>query len=125
MINHYALDQDHYGSLKENLREHRQKGDSDVFYALMDFNQSIQLPTDTCLRTCRRPAEESWYGSVLYKPIYSDVCLGEAEYNPFAFDVLMLGNMFRFHFTVSRNRSQPSQGLIHSEFRLWFPLCQR
>ena len=125
MINHYALDQDHYGSLIEDLREHRQKGDPDVFYALMDFNQSIQLPADTCLRTCRRPAKESWYGAMAYKPLHSDVCLGEAEYNPFAFDVLMLGNMFRFHFTVSRNRSPSSQGLIRSGFRLWFPLCQR
>ena len=109
VINHYRLDQDHYSvGLEEDLREHRREGD--VLYALMDFNQSIQLPADTCLRTCRRPAEESWYGAMLYKPVCSDVYLGEVEYNPSAFDVLMLDNMFRFHFTVSCSRS-PSSGV--------------
>lgn len=64
----------------------------------MDFDQSIILPEDTDLRTCLRPADETRYGDGTYKPWNGD--FGEPSYNPFAFDVGMLGNIFRMHFNV-------------------------
>ena len=70
-----------------------------MFYALMDFNQSIQLPVDTSLKVCRRSYEEADYGAMHYKP--DDAWWGNPTYNPFAYDVGTLGNMFRFHFSVS------------------------
>ena len=65
----------------------------------MDYDQSIQLPPEVSLRDCRRPSDEACSGWDLYKP--DDVCNGQAEYNPFAFDVGMLGNLFRVHLSVS------------------------
>ena len=65
----------------------------------MDYDQSIQLPPEVSLRDCRRPSDEAYSGWDLYKP--DDLCNGQAEYNPFAFDVGMLGNLFRVHLSVS------------------------
>lgn len=96
MVNYYRYDH----NLKlhtEDLCAHRKTGL--VRYALMDYNQSIILPADTCVRTCRRPAKEALYGSAAYKPW--DIALGEPTYNPFAYDVGMLGNLFRTYFAVS------------------------
>ena len=95
MVNCYRLDQDRV-RLQEDLRNHRRR--SDVFYSLMDYDQSIQLPQDVSLKHCRRPANEAWAGADWYNP--SDIYLGEPHYNPFAFDVGMLGNLFRVNFSV-------------------------
>ncbi|KAI8972192.1 hypothetical protein BD414DRAFT_448755 [Trametes punicea] len=67
-----------------------------VFYALMDYDQSLQLPKDVSLKDCRRPAKETAVGAAMYKP--SDINLGEPFYNPFAFDVGALGMLFRYYF---------------------------
>ncbi|RDX55193.1 hypothetical protein OH76DRAFT_874904 [Lentinus brumalis] len=92
VVNCYRLDHclEH---LREDLRQHRESGD--VYYALMDYDQSIQHPANASLKYFRRPALEAMCGSPLYRP--DDVCLGEPDYNPFAFDVAMLGNLFRAH----------------------------
>ncbi len=82
--------------LREDLRRLRDSGD--VLYALMDYDQSIQHPAKASLKEFRRPADEAMCGSTMYRPY--DVCLGEPDYNPFAFDVAMLGNLFRAHFVV-------------------------
>ena len=76
-----------------------------VRYAFMDYDQSIQLPLDVSVKECRRPSSEAWVGWDFYKPL--DVWLGESRYNPFAFDVGMLGNMFRVYLAV-RMRPNPS-----------------
>lgn len=94
-MNCYRLDQSRE-DLREDLCRHREGGE--VFYALMDFDQSIQHPEGVPLKHFRRPAAEAMHGSILYRPY--DVCLGEPDYNPFAFDVAMLGNLFRVHFAV-------------------------
>ena len=83
--------------LRKDLFEHR-KG-SRVFYALLDFDQSIQLPAEVSVKDCRRPSWEANVGMALYKP--DDGLMGEPYYNPFAFDVGTLGNLFRVHFMVS------------------------
>ena len=64
----------------------------------MDYDQSIQLHFDVSVKDCRRPSNEAQMGWDLYKLL--DVWLGESQYNPFAFDVGTLGNLFRVHFWV-------------------------
>ncbi|KAI0745692.1 hypothetical protein C8Q76DRAFT_704559 [Earliella scabrosa] len=93
LTNCYRLDQD-LESLREDLRDHWTR--SDVLWALMDYDQSIQHPENVSLKQYRRPADEAWAGAELYRP--EDIYLGEPTYNPFAFDVAMLGNLFRVHF---------------------------
>ena len=95
VVNCYRLDSD-VQQLQEDLREHRTR--DDVAYALMDYDQSIQLPAGVSVKDCRRPSHEAEMGADIYKPL--DVWLGEPEYNPFAFDVGMLGNLFRSHLSV-------------------------
>lgn len=96
MVNYYRYDDDDESQAK-GLRIHRKTGR--VCYALMDYNQSLIFPADTCIRTCRRPAREAMRGSGEYKPW--DVALGEPTYNPFAYDVGMLGNLLRTYHAVS------------------------
>ena len=94
-MNCYRLDRDR-ALLRDDVRNHRSGGD--VYYAFIDFDQSIMLPEGVSLRERSRPADETGYGAMLYKPC--DVALCEPMYNPFAFDVGMLGNIFRTHFSV-------------------------
>ncbi|KAI0369716.1 hypothetical protein BV20DRAFT_996622 [Pilatotrama ljubarskyi] len=79
---------------REMLRKHCRGGG--VLYALMDYDQSLRLPQDTSLTSCRRPASESSAGAAWYKP--TDIDLGEPYYNPFAFDVGATGYLFRRFF---------------------------
>lgn len=65
----------------------------------MDYDQSLQLPPDTSLEDCRRPALEALFGVARYYKS-SDLDLGEPYYNPFVFDVGMMRMMFRYNFTV-------------------------
>lgn len=67
-------------------------------YALFDFDMSIQLPPETSLDSCRRPAEEALYGKHLLQP--PDIYQGERHYNPFAFDVACLGRLYLAWFKV-------------------------
>ncbi|CDO75412.1 hypothetical protein BN946_scf184855.g15 [Trametes cinnabarina] len=76
--------------LREYLRS------ASVSYALYDFDCAVQLPPDTSLKDCRRPPLESTIGKPDYHP--GDTWQGELDYNPFAFDVACLGNLFVYHF---------------------------
>ncbi|KAI0645511.1 hypothetical protein C8Q79DRAFT_1010463 [Trametes meyenii] len=78
----------------EVVAEHARSGAAT--YCLFDFNLSIQLPPDTCLRNCRRPAIESVTALTTFMP--DDIVLGEPFYNPFAFDVGCLGNVFKSYY---------------------------
>ncbi|KAI0745684.1 hypothetical protein C8Q76DRAFT_704535 [Earliella scabrosa] len=94
VTNCYRLDQD-WEQLQKDLRDHWTK--DDVVWALMDYDQSIKHPTNVSLKHYRRPTDEAWAGADIYRP--DDVYLGEPTYNPFAFDVAMLGNLFRVQFS--------------------------
>ncbi|KAI9066413.1 hypothetical protein FKP32DRAFT_1565973 [Trametes sanguinea] len=76
--------------LAERRRTH------DIHYCLLDFDLSIKLPPSTSLRDCLRPASEAMTTCSPYEP--PDVAHGEEAYNPFAFDVACLGNMFMVNF---------------------------
>ncbi|KAI0363330.1 hypothetical protein BV20DRAFT_1066263 [Pilatotrama ljubarskyi] len=80
---------------EETIREYIQTSD-EVAYALFDFDLSVQFPLDTDIRSARRPSREAFRGAPIYHP--SDVWCGPPGYNPFAFDVACLGNLFLYHF---------------------------
>lgn len=73
----------------------------DVHYCLFDFDISRIFPRDAPLNACRSPSTESYEGTPLYHPL--DTSCGEYDYNPFAYDVACLGNLYRIHFSVGRN----------------------
>ncbi|RDX44624.1 hypothetical protein OH76DRAFT_1359251 [Lentinus brumalis] len=76
------------------LAHHRRT--SRVLYCLFDFNLSVQFPQDKPLHVCRLIADPSTMSGTPYGPL--DVSLGVYDYNPFAYDVACLGNMFRAQF---------------------------
>ena len=71
---------------------------SGLTFCFFDYDIAIQLPKNASLYDTRRPAWEGDCGSVEFHP--RDIYLGQPEYNPFAFDVACLGNLFLYNFTV-------------------------
>ncbi|KAJ8468443.1 hypothetical protein ONZ51_g9637 [Trametes cubensis] len=93
MINWYCRD-GKLDSCSQRLREHYSS--SSASYALFDYDLALQLPSTASLKDCRRPALEAFLGKSEYHP--RDIHQGEGHYNPFAFDVACLGNLFLYHF---------------------------
>ncbi|KAI0355662.1 hypothetical protein OH77DRAFT_1495961 [Trametes cingulata] len=84
----------HHETCAQRLSEHSRS--PLAAYALFDFDLSLQLPLETDVKRCRRPALEAFIGKRSYHP--ADVYQGESHYNPFAFDVACLGNLYLYHF---------------------------
>ncbi|KAH9895166.1 hypothetical protein C8Q73DRAFT_644721 [Cubamyces lactineus] len=93
LLNWYCRDVQK-ASCTKCLRAHYQS--SSALYALFDFDLSLHLPPSTSLKDCLRPASEAFIGRSDYHP--TDIYQGEPYYNPFAFDVACLGNLFSFYF---------------------------
>ncbi|PIL33029.1 hypothetical protein GSI_04478 [Ganoderma sinense ZZ0214-1] len=91
MVNYYVFAFDDGDAFYRALEEHRQG--PDAYHCLMDFDRSLKLPLSTSLDTCRLSADESMVSGTPYQP--PDLNLAEHDYNPFAYDVGCLGNMFR------------------------------
>ncbi|PIL33033.1 hypothetical protein GSI_04482 [Ganoderma sinense ZZ0214-1] len=93
MVNYYV-----FGLYREKFYEaleaHRRG--PDALHCLMDFDRSLKLPLSTSLDTFRLPADESMVSGTPYQP--PDLNLAEHDYNPFAYDVGCLGNMFRISY---------------------------
>ncbi|KAI0630185.1 hypothetical protein C8Q77DRAFT_1136808 [Trametes polyzona] len=68
----------------------------DVYFCLFDFDISDALPRDVSVKTYRSDSIQTCYGTVSYHP--PDAWHGEPDYNPFAFDVGCLGNLYRSSF---------------------------
>ncbi|RPD68639.1 hypothetical protein L226DRAFT_548493 [Lentinus tigrinus ALCF2SS1-7] len=94
LVNCYSLYRSVY-DIQAEMREHRRS--PEIAYCLFDFDRALQFPLDTPLRSCRAPASGAMVALSPYHPL--DVSFGESEYNPFAFDVACLGNMFKLHFS--------------------------
>ncbi|KAI9068262.1 hypothetical protein FKP32DRAFT_1587848 [Trametes sanguinea] len=94
VVNCYCPEVVYYRHLRPVLAQHRRS--KDVHYCLIDFNISLCPPMDVSLTSYRHPSDEAWWGASLYHP--QDVQRGEPEYNPFAYDVGSLGNLYRFWF---------------------------
>ncbi|KAL1942066.1 hypothetical protein VTO73DRAFT_6596 [Trametes versicolor] len=68
---------------------------SDVHYCLLDFDISRIFPRDVPTQACRRPSVESYEGTPIYHPL--ETSCGEHDYDPFAYDVGSLGNLYKIN----------------------------
>ena len=78
------------------LAEHRRS--SDVLYSLFDYDLAIPLEPGLPLSEYRLPAYMSWAGQPELHLF--DTAQGETDYNPFAYDVACLGNIFLYSYAV-------------------------
>ena len=87
---HYSLD------FSSRLSEYRRT--SRILYCLFDFNLSVQFPLETPLHKCRLVADTVVFPTTPCAPW--QMLLGAYDYDPFAYDVACLGNMFRARYSV-------------------------
>lgn len=86
LTNHFA---DCFHVAESKMREVL-RSEGLLSYALFDFDFSIQWPPEADRTTCRLPYYKAW-GSF---NLVMDVAQGEFDYNPFVFDVGVLGTVF-------------------------------
>ena len=70
----------------------------DVVYAIFDYDLALPLEPGLPLASYRLPAYKSFCGCFSFHP--EDAAHAQLEYNPFAFDVACLGNMFIMNHVV-------------------------
>lgn len=95
LVNHYSSDLSALKSLSRSGWRHSDVYFSRVKYCLMDFNLSLILPDGVR----RLPSRYAFVGCCPFHPL--DICAGEYDYDPYAFDVGCLGNAFAESFDVS------------------------
>ncbi|KAF9011294.1 kinase-like domain-containing protein [Cyathus striatus] len=61
-----------------------------LVYSVIDFGISIKFPDDYSAEQCRLPYKESWWGT----HFIPDTMQGEFDFDPFAYDVGVLGIVF-------------------------------
>ncbi|KAI1794188.1 hypothetical protein LXA43DRAFT_998166, partial [Ganoderma leucocontextum] len=93
LMNGYCPDLEEW-QCKGIVNDHLQS--PDLAFAMFDYDLSIKLPPGVSLKYCRLPSSEGDRGGFHFHP--RDISLGEPEYNPFAFDVGCMGNMFLYYF---------------------------
>ena len=91
----YCPDLDEWQS-KDIIKNHLQS--PNLAFALFDYDLSVQLPCDVSPKHCHLRSSEGDHGPFHFH--LKDISLGGPEYNPFAFDVGCMGNMFLCHFMV-------------------------
>jgi hypothetical protein len=94
LVSHFADDVVTYDHCKVRSRLQRSSG---LKYCLFDFDISMMLPADTDRAQCRLQYKLSRDGS-FYQP--HDTLQGEFDYNPFAFDVGILGRVLCVKYQV-------------------------
>ncbi|PPQ80617.1 hypothetical protein CVT25_001646, partial [Psilocybe cyanescens] len=85
LVNHFAYH--NIFSVPQNNTRSRLRSRKCISYAIMDFDLSIMLPPEADRNAFRRPYYESW-GTF---NLVDDTAAGEFEYNPFVFDVGVMG----------------------------------
>lgn len=84
LVNHFSSsDTESRSHLRGRLRAHGK-----LAYAIYDYNISIFLPPDVSRKGFRLPYNMTWEGTYFNVP---DVSAGELDYDPFAYDVGVLG----------------------------------
>jgi len=92
LVNHFGKSvHDHENPLRMQLRS-----EGRLTYALFDFNISTKFPPTATLDECRLPYHRSWTGTFGHFP--ADTAQGEFDFDPFAWDVCMLGLAFCYEF---------------------------
>ena len=119
MVNYYV-----FGLYKEKflhvLEEHRRG--PDALHCLVDFDRSLKLPLSTPLDACRLPADAAMVSGTPYQP--PDLNLAEHDYDPFAYDVGCLGNMFRITYAVRGHSRSQTDFRPNDIGRISFPSSQ-
>ena len=91
-------------SFENVLRNHRR--DLHDAYCLFDFDFSCKFPPSTPLTSCRLGRDDLTVSDTPFNPL--DLHLGQYNYNPFAYDVAGLGNLFKYYFGVRTLSHSPS-----------------
>ncbi|KAF5325843.1 hypothetical protein D9611_000487 [Ephemerocybe angulata] len=91
LVNHFTSDTANRGSYQRRCLRAR----GELLYAIFDYNLSIILPQDMDPKTFRLPYDMTWEGTCFEIP---DVWQGELDYDPFAYDVGILGHMFSVNY---------------------------
>ncbi|KAK0501649.1 hypothetical protein EDD18DRAFT_1246909, partial [Armillaria luteobubalina] len=81
-----------YGRYPNTLKYTTLQAQGLIKYATIDFDFAIMFPPGALPSQCRLPYRDSWAGTD-YFHIY-DTHQGEHDYDPFAFDVALLGYLF-------------------------------
>ena len=89
LVNHILVD----GSYNMTDMRYNLMGEGKLEYVIMDFDISLILPPTIS----RLSYKHSWWGTT-YRP--PDVSQGEYDYDPFAFDVAVLGSNLCHTFQV-------------------------
>lgn len=76
----------------------RLRTEGELKYAIFDFDVSILLPAVVSIKSQRLPHTAAWIGALSGPP---DISQGEYDYNPFAYDVGILGIEFCTRFQVN------------------------
>ena len=92
------------------LRSHRR--DLRATYCLFDYDFSCQFPLNSPLTSCRMGRNELPISDTPFNP--PDLDLGQYDYNPFAYDVAGLGNLFKYYFGVRTFSRSPSSKPVFS-----------
>lgn len=95
MVNHFGYDiiwPVSAESIRRDLRLTQR-----LSYAIFDFDWSIMLPPDADKAAYRRP----YYQSCGFFNGLEDTAGGEFDYNPFKFEVGVMGQLIRANFAVS------------------------
>ncbi|KAG6823901.1 hypothetical protein H0H92_008668, partial [Tricholoma furcatifolium] len=88
LVNHFDNWRlDHCNSHRTALRN-----EGKLIYAIFDFSHSTMFSVSATLEECRLPSIISWKTLPSQRP--SDTMQAELDFNPFAFDVGMLGVLF-------------------------------
>ncbi|KAH0585681.1 hypothetical protein H2248_008892 [Termitomyces sp. 'cryptogamus'] len=88
LVDHVNIDlYDFYSPYRQSLRSQ-----GELTYAFYDFGCSTMFSPSMSLEECRLPSCVSY--NTLYDQVPGDTLQGEIDFNPFAFDVGMLGVMF-------------------------------
>ena len=91
LINHYAADLlSHHSNARKVWRINNDR----VKYSLIDFDCAMLLPKSTR----RLPSSFAHFGKPVWHP--NDICAGEHDYDPYAYDVGCMGNLFADYFDV-------------------------
>ena len=88
LVNHYSAT---LMAIRSKSREDwrlANASNNNVHYCLIDFDVSLILPKDVR----RLPSTFAFYGHLFFQP--PDIQAGEIDYDPYAFDVACLGNVF-------------------------------
>ncbi|KAF9003278.1 kinase-like domain-containing protein [Cyathus striatus] len=66
------------------------QSEGQILYSIIDFGESIKFPDNYSYEQCRLPYWESWAGT----HFISDTSQGEFDFDPFAYDVGIMGAVF-------------------------------